>query len=315
MNHRKAFLVVSLLWSVLVTVALIAPLVLLRDRLPDPIATHFGFGGVPDGSTSRALFPLVVLPGWLLVAVFAVIVGTAGRRRAHRAGSAALLGAAALFFAGLLGSTLWVNLDHAGWRDARLPLWHVLPVLGAAAVAGWLGWLLGNRGPDEPGAEPEPAGALDLAPGRREVWISSASSRVLTAVGAAGVLIGVGLLPLVSAGVAVPVLIVGVLVLGLSSARTRVDDSGVHVAFGLQRFPVRRIRLDRISAASVAHHHALSVGGWGYRVLPAATAIMLRSGDCLVLRLTSGRDFIISADEPERGAELLNALIAERSAM
>ncbi|MEV4643955.1 DUF1648 domain-containing protein [Saccharopolyspora sp. NPDC049357] len=317
MNHRKAFLVLSIAWTVVVTIALVVPMILLRERLPDPIATHFSGAGVPDGSTSLAMFPLVVLPGWLLLAVFAVIAGTVGRRRAHRAGSAAMLGAVAVFFAGITASTLWTNLDHTAWQDARLPVWHVLPVLAGAAVAGFAGRLIGNRGPDEPGAESEAddAAGLDLEPGRRAVWISSVSSRVLVIVGAAGVLVGVGTLVLTGWQVALPALLVGIVVSALSTARIRVDEQGVRAAFGPQRFPVRRIRLEQISGARVARHRALEVGGWGYRVLPATTAIMLRGGECLVLRLNSGRDFVISVDKPDRGADLVNALLAERSAM
>ena len=317
MNHRKAFLVLSIAWTVVVTVALVVPMILLSERLPDPIATHFSGAGVPDGSTSLAMFPLVVLPGWLLLAVFAVIAGTVGRRRAHRAGSAAMLGAVAVFFAGITASTLWTNLDHTAWQDARLPVWHVLPVLAGAALAGFAGWLIGNRGPDEPVAESEAddVAGLDLEPGRRAVWVSSVSSRVLVIVGAAGVLVGVGTLVLTGWQVALPALLVGIVVSALSTARIRVDEQGVRAAFGPQRFPVRRIRLEQISGARVARHRALEVGGWGYRVLPATTAIMLRGGECLVLRLNSGRDFVISVDKPDRGADLVNALLAERSAM
>lgn len=315
MNHRTTFLAASLAWAVVVTVALVAPLVLLSDRLPDPIATHWSFDGVPNGSTSLSLFSLVVLPGWLLFAVFAVITGTLGKRRAHRAGSAALLAAAAFFFAGLTASTLWTNLDHITWQDTRLPVWHVLLVLLAAAVTARVGWLIGNRGPDEPGAEPAEAGELDLEPGRRAVWISSVTSPVLVVVGSATALVGVGMFALLSWQAALPSLIAGILVAGLSTARIHVDERGVRTAFGPQRFPVRRIGLEQISSAGVAHHRALAVGGWGYRVLPATTAIMLRGGECLVLRLTSGRDFVISVDKAERGAELVNALLAERAAM
>ncbi|TDD83102.1 DUF1648 domain-containing protein [Saccharopolyspora karakumensis] len=318
MNHRKAFLVLSIAWTVLVTAALVLPMILLRGRLPDPIATHFSGAGVPDGSTSLATFPLVVLPGWVLFAVFAVVAGAMGERRVHRAGSAAVLGAVAAFFGGITASTLWTNLDHTAWQDARLPMWHVLPVLVGAAVAGFAGWLVGNRGPDEPGAETgetEGAAGLDLEPGRRAVWISSVSSRVLVVVGAAGVLVGVGMLVLTGWQVALPALLGGIVVSALSTVRIRVDEQGVRAAFGPQRFPVRRIRLEQISSARVARHRALEVGGWGYRVLPATTAIMLRGGECLVLRLNSGRDFVISVDKPDRGADLVNALLAERSAM
>lgn len=315
MNHRKVFLIVSLAWTAVVTVALLAPLVLLRDRLPDPIATHWDFSGVPDGSSSTAGFPLVMLPGWLVLAVFAVAAATVGERRAHRAGSAAGLGAMAFFFAGITASTLWANLDHTTWQDARLPAWHVPSVLVAAVVAGVLGWRVGNRGPDEPGAEHDSAGELALEPGQRAVWISSVSSPVLVVVGVVAVLAGAGALALATWQVALPALLVGIVVSGLSTARIRVDERGVSTAFGPQRFPVRRIRLEQISSAGVARRRALEVGGWGYRVLPATTAIMLRGGECLALRLTSGRDFIISVDKPERGAELINALLAERSAM
>lgn len=315
MNHRKIFLAASLVWTVVVTSALVTPLVLLRERLPDPIATHWGFSGVPDGSSSVTGFPLVMLPGWVVMAVFAVVAGTVGKRRAHRAGSAAGLGAMAFFFAGITASTLLANLDHAAWQDARLPMWHVPAVLVAAVVAGGIGWVIGNRGPDEPGTEHDAAGELALEPGQRAVWISSVSSPVIVVVGAAAVLVGLGALALETWQVALPALIAGIFVSGLSTARIRVDERGVSAAFGPQRFPVRRIGLQQISSAGVAHHRALEVGGWGYRVLPATTAIMLRGGECLVLRLTSGRDFVISVDKPERGAELVNALLAERSAM
>ncbi|WP_158628646.1 DUF1648 domain-containing protein [Saccharopolyspora rhizosphaerae] len=316
MNPRKTFLAVSLTWTVVATVALVAPLVLLRDRLPDPVATHFTGAGVPDGSMSHAVFPLVVLPGWLLAAAFGVVGGAVGKRRAQRAGSAALLAATAVFFGSLVLSTVGANLDHVDWRDARLPLWHVLVVLLASAAAGGVGWLLGNRGPDEGDAGPAPqSGELDLAPGQRAVWVSSVTSPVLVVTGSAVLVVGVVVAALGSWQAALPELFAGVVVTALSTARVRVDERGVHTTFGPQRFPTRRIRLEQISSAGVARHRALAVGGWGYRVLPATTAIMLRGGECLVLRLTSGRDFVISVDKPERGAELVNALLAERSAM
>ena len=315
MNHRKVFLAVSLVWTALVTLGLVGLLGVWRDRLPDPIATHWGFSGVADGSSAVSAFPLFVLPAWLVMAVLAVAVGTMGERRAHRAGSAAGLGAMASFFAGITASTLLANLDHATWQEVRLPGWHVPAVLVAAVVAGGLGWFIGNRGPDEPGTEHDAAGELALEPGQRAVWISSVSSPVLVVVGVLGLAVGVGTLALQLWEVALPVLLVGIVVSALSTVRIRVDERGVSAAFGPQRFPVRRIGLQQISSAGVARHRALEVGGWGYRVLPATTAIMLRNGECLVLRLTSGRDFVISVDKPERGAELINGLLSERSAM
>ena len=39
---------------------------------------------------------------------------------------------------------------------------------------------------------------------------------------------------------------------------------------------------------------------------------MIRRGDCLVVRLRSGRTFGVSVDDGQRGAALLNALVAHQ---
>ncbi len=43
------------------------------------------------------------------------------------------------------------------------------------------------------------------------------------------------------------------------------------------------------------------------------TTVMLRSGECLVVRTIKGKDFAVSVDDAERGAALLNSLIGQRS--
>ncbi|MEU7854572.1 hypothetical protein [Nonomuraea sp. NPDC049141] len=54
------------------------------------------------------------------------------------------------------------------------------------------------------------------------------------------------------------------------------------------------------------------VGGWGIRGLPGSATIMLRGGECLIIRYRSGGQLAVSVDDAERGAALINALIAER---
>jgi hypothetical protein len=322
MTHRTRFLAASGAWSVLVAVGLIVAPTALRHRLPDPIAIHWSFSGVADGSSPRALFWLLSLAVWIVTAATAIALGRSAKRRAQRGVAAAVLGFTALLFAGLTASTIAANLDQADWYRAVLPIWHVPAMLAASALGGLAGFLLGNRGPDEPGAQDETAGELTLPPGRRAVWVSSARSTVMLTVGCLALLVSViiGAValgdpePLALLG-ALPALLVALVVLVFSSARVHVDDYGVRTALGPLRRPVRRIRLERISGARVATYRPMEVGGWGYRVLPGSTAIMLRGGECLVLSLTSGRDFVISVDRPERGAELVNALVAERSAL
>ncbi|KAA5832619.1 DUF1648 domain-containing protein [Saccharopolyspora hirsuta] len=318
MTYRTRFLAASGLWAVAVTAVLLAGALAVRDRVPDPVASHWGFSGAPDGSMPFTGLLAVELITWLVIALVAVATAVRGaQRRAGRATTAAVLGAGAVFVVGMSALTTWANLDAADWRQASpLPVWQVLPVLAGAALGGWLGWWAGNRGPDaRPEGDDGEVAELVLKPGQRAVWVSSVRSRTMLVIGGAAVLSSV--VPLLAQAwvAAVVSALAGVVVFALSSARVQVDERGVHTSFGPLRWPVRRIRLEQIDRARVETRRALEVGGWGYRVLPNSTAIMLRGGECLALRLTSGRDFYISVDHPERGAELVNALITERSAL
>ncbi|MEV0697739.1 DUF1648 domain-containing protein [Saccharopolyspora sp. NPDC050389] len=316
MTYRTRFLAVSGLWVVAVTAVLFFGPRAFRDRLPDPIASHWGFSGVPDDSMPLAGLLIFVLVGWLVLGLAAAGYGVRGwPRRRTRAAAGAILAAGALFMIGLTALTVWSNLDVAEWRQARSMNWQMIPVVVVAGLAGRLGWFACNRGPDVAAQDAAEGPELALKAGQRAVWLASVSSQALRAVG--------GLVLLVAAAIAVfqpwPVvlapLLAGVACLALSSARVQIDERGVRVAFGPQRWPDRLIRLAQIEGARVETRRPMEVGGWGYRVLPSSTAIMLRGGECLVLRLASGRDFYISVEHAERGAELVNALVTERSAL
>ncbi|WP_190821847.1 DUF1648 domain-containing protein [Saccharopolyspora pogona] len=315
MIYRTRFLAVSVLWVAAVTAVLVVGALTLRDRLPDPIASHWSFSGAPNDSMSVTGFLVFLLVGWLAVGVGALWNGARGwRLRRTRAATSAILAAAGVFVVGLGALTAWVNLDAVEWRQAGSLSWQVVPMLAAAGIAGRVGWFACNRGPDE---EQDLASGSELAlkAGERAVWLSSMSSQVLRVGGVVVLLVSVVTFIFQTWQVALAPLLAGAACLAISSARVQVDERGVRVAFGPQRWPARRIRLAQIEGARVETRRALEVGGWGYRVLPSSTAIMMRSGECLVLRLTSGRDFYISVDHAERGAELVNALITESSAL
>lgn len=311
------FLAGVLLWSIAVAAVLAVLPAAFSDRLPDPIASHWSFDGTPDDSMSLPALVAFSLVMWVVLAGCALLLAARGRKlRSYRASAAAVLAASTVFVLGVELSTLLANLDVPTWQQARSVSWQAVVIIAVAAVAGLLGWWAANRGPNQEEGEPLPAGkALRLPSGQRAVWISSVSSRALQVVGIAALLVAVGLLvtgqpPAAGVVTALSALVV----LALCSARVQVDERGVRVVFGPQRWPGRRIPLERIEHARAEHRNALEAGGWGYRVLPAFTAIMLRSGECLVLRLDSGREFVISTDHAERGAELVNALVAERVA-
>ncbi|UQA93120.1 hypothetical protein [Streptomyces halobius] len=55
------------------------------------------------------------------------------------------------------------------------------------------------------------------------------------------------------------------------------------------------------------------VGGWGYRWNPGLSAISLRSGDALWLSLSNGTQFVITIDDAESAAALINSCLSQTS--
>jgi hypothetical protein len=51
------------------------------------------------------------------------------------------------------------------------------------------------------------------------------------------------------------------------------------------------------------------LGGWGYRVRPERSGFVLRSGEGIVLRLTDGREFVVTVDDAATAAALFNAYL------
>lgn len=100
-----------------------------------------------------------------------------------------------------------------------------------------------------------------------------------------------------------------VLVLGCASVQARVDETGLDVSFGPFGWPTRHWAVEDIESARVERRTPLQVGGWGYRLSGLGTTVMLRGGECLVIR-AKGKDFAVSVDDAERGAALLNSLSA-----
>ncbi|KIF06627.1 hypothetical protein PL81_06480, partial [Streptomyces sp. RSD-27] len=99
-------------------------------------------------------------------------------------------------------------------------------------------------------------------------------------------------------------------VLVCSSVRARVTRRGLEVAFGPLGYPVRRWAAEDIESARAEERTPARAGGWGYRINGLGTTVMVRGGECLVVR-AKGRDFAVSVDDAARGAALLNSLRAQ----
>ncbi|MEV1241340.1 hypothetical protein ACIBO2_08240 [Nonomuraea sp. NPDC050022] len=323
MNSRFA----AAAWGLIVAAALVAAPLALRGRLPDPLAVHWRSGLVPDGEHSFTAFLVVSVVTWGVAwaVLFGVAVnGKAMERRLSRMywwGSLAGMGVFAL---GMSGATLLANLDVPTWREADLEGRTVLVVIGAALAAALLAGYLGRGGLDQRPPVGEEPPRLRLQPGQRSVWVSRITNSWLTAMSmaaavalaVAGVLAITGVLAGLPAGGTVPglgiVLFAGLLT---SSLTARVTRDGLAIGFGPLGWPVRRIRLSKIDKAWSESRYPSQVGGWGLRGLPGSATIMLRGGECLIIRYRSGGQLAVSIDDAERGAALINAFIAERPAV
>lgn len=283
------------------------------DRLPDPIATHWNAG--PDGATPVAVFAVACLAlGGVATALLAVTaVGALRRGRpVPRLTVGVGAGLAALPPLTLL-SVLVPNLDVPDWHAARSGAVVLLFLLGAVALGG-VAAVVGGL----PGPAPEPSAdrpSVGLRPGQRAYWTGRAANPAMlwTLVLVPG---GIALVP---AGVQWPmalwIALVGAFVTAVTyRLKATVDANGVTIRFGLLGFPWRHLALDAIREATVRDLATFGDGGLGLRFNPVTgtTAYKVRGGPAMALALESGRTVLVSVDDPETGAGLVNDLIAQR---
>ncbi|MFB6614739.1 DUF1648 domain-containing protein [Streptomyces sp. NPDC056367] len=304
-------------WAAGVAALLVALPLAASGRLPDRLATHWGSGsGAPDGSMplwAAAFFPALI---WAVLVLVVALV-----RRWTGAGGwvAGTLVSGAVGLAGAQASIVRANLGHEDWRQADSVTVRVVVVIAAAALAGFAAALAGRRKAEGAGAPTGEGPRLEIPSGERFVWLSRASNAWLQLiatgtglVAAAGALAGLGGLIGAEWALVAPFAAASLLTLVFSSVRARVTGQGLEVAFGPLGLPVRRWAAGEIESARVEHRTAAQVGGWGYRLSGLGTTVMLRGGECLVIR-SKGKDFAVSVDDAERGAALLNSLGARRS--
>ncbi|MBD3006369.1 DUF1648 domain-containing protein [Streptomyces sp. 5-10] len=312
--RRRALIVVlpfALAWAVVM-----AAFAGLRDRLPDPLATHFGADGKADGFTGTGAFLSVVTAVLLgsglltLVPALRLTKGLGVQRFAVALGYG---------MSGLLGyafaSLLFANADASRASRVSQPLWQLGIALAVAAVMGALGWLLASRdvAPETDAGRRAAAPRLPLTKGEVAIWTRTVGSPVLLTVGAGTALLAAVLVP-VGRGTAAWLIGMGLIVIGLvctalARCRVTVDRRGLAVALWFAPRPRMRMPLDRIERATSREVAALSLGGWGYRVRGGGSALVFRSGDALFLTLATGREFAVTVDDAATAAALLNTLI------
>lgn len=277
-----------------VLVALVLPPLAVAGRLPEPIAIHWDLSGTPNGQgpwwVVTALVGVLWCGGW-----WALLSGQLQRwtvTHVYALGGALLVSHS---------TGLWANVDRSSWHAAQLDgSALLLAALGGIAAGAASGWAL--AGPDEPPVAAAPASA-GLASGDDGVWHGSAHNRWLPALASIAALVAV------LTRSAVPLFAVGVLVLvAVFFCRVRVlaGPTGVTLRLGLLGWPRRHLPLDRIETARSVGVQPLAYGGWGWRRRPGRTAVVIRRGEALELPRTAGPTVVITVDDADTAAGLIN---------
>lgn len=314
------------------TAVVLATYAAWRDRLPDQMATHWSGSpnGVPDGFSSPDTAAAWIAGTCVLALVLAVVLAVGVRvrglsPRTAQAGIAFLASVAGV----VAGSWLTVTtaaLSAADPRQAHLGprlLWGLgLLFLGVVPLLLLRGLPTPQRGGgaagEQPGRHVPGRPARDqvvpqpLAPGQPTEWAQTLRSPMLIGVLAVVLAALVVIAVLASAWFWIAVVPLALALAAFAQLRVTVDERGLRLVSELLRLPIRRIPLVQITTASAEHIDPLQWGGWGYRVLPGRSALLLRTGPGLVLDLRDGRQFAVTLDDAETPARLLAGLLVRQ---
>ncbi|WP_207947616.1 SdpI family protein [Occultella glacieicola] len=288
-----------------------------RDRLPDPVAVHWGASGVDrTGSFAELITPMLVL-GLVTLAVTGTLSMTVGRSALTRRMIVGLSAGMAAMYAGLFVGMTWVQLDVPTAEQASNPGGAIALGLGAGVAIGALAAVLAGSDPPQPAEDEVPADAARLALGPNEsaVWIrSTTASRPW--------LLWVVLIPLfaLTAVLTVPTgqwwltlipAVTAVLVASMTSWSVRVDAGGLSArnVFGWPRLEVPAGEVERADVITVSPFGEF--GGWGLRTDGRGrTGLVVRKGPAISVQRTGGRVLVVTVPGAERGAALLNTVAA-----
>ncbi|MDT0448721.1 hypothetical protein [Streptomyces hesseae] len=287
-----------------------------RDRLPHPMASHIGPGNKADGFDDPGSFLTVSLVAFLAVGVvFAFLTWLTRSAPGQQRGVAVAGGGVGVALGWIVVGILRANAQVGAGGDAAdvtLPIWQAGLGFAAGVVYGVLGWLVTGRDKaPAPATERAPAEAARLPLGESEnaSWTRVVGARaqlgvtaIMLVTGAFVAVVGGWTGGLVCLAFGVPLVL-------LCRVRVSADRRGITVTPAVLPWPRLNVPLERIEEAGHRSVDALrDLGGWGYRAHPGISGIVLRSGDALSARLTTGSEFVVTVDDAATAAALLNTL-------
>jgi hypothetical protein len=309
-NRRRALALLGLVAALSVGVG--TTLVLAAgDRLPDPVATHWGTDG-PDGFTS--LTGLLWMSGGLLAGT-ALVFGALTVLIAH-APRGLLVGIGAGTVVALSVLVYGLTLQQSGLTDAREApgggAFLLAAPLGGVLVGGGLGYLARSQPPVLPATRtplPDDAPRLIGVHPQDVPWRRHIGMRVrLLAALVLLVLLPGALLAWVEPWLLVVPVGLAVMLLLTAQATVTVDRRGLTVRSAVLTW--LHVPLERVAVAGTTTVHALTdFGGWGLRVASdGRRGFVLRSGEALRVHRIGEPDVVVTVDDAATAAAALNTL-------
>lgn len=305
--HGAAALTMGLAASWLPAVLVVASRLVAAGSVPDHIASHWRGSARPDGISSTSGMFAAALAVTTIGAVVATVAVLLRRRSPAIANLGILLGpVVAAAIAGSWLISLWATVAAGSAENATLG--PRIAVIVPALALGFLPIAV-LRQPAHPRGPRVPVRALDLEAGERAAWSAVIGGRVFVVVAAllsvAALVVGLVVEPLTGV-----VLGLGA-VLAAAFGRTEItaDRRGLRLRSWMLGIPFKHIALADIADVHSEHIDPMRWGGWGYRVAPGRSALVLHAGPGLVVERGNGGVFAVTVDDPETPASLLTALV------
>lgn len=310
-------------------------LLMLKDRLPDPLATHWNGSGIADGTGSFTGFlwlsiGTLIFMGLLIpLSSLSTPKKSAGTGQPWLAGigNGLLVGITGLFLSGLIGQLDAPNALGTTMNNQVLVLGVIGGVLWGLLSAFLVQKAFSTANCEELPATEKSAGTSDAPstyvplPGTRiassvnsPLWLSLVL--LVTVAGAIYLILSTDMDGPIAWFIAAPGLLLLVLAsLLLISGKVVTDDEGIRV-YGGGIFKLMHVRPNKIKAAEAREIRPMEYGGWGLRISGAGLAFITGTGPGVVVTQTQGADRIYSVasmDDAQAMASILNRLAAQNT--
>jgi hypothetical protein len=283
-----------------------------RDRLPTELASHWSGPGTADGAMAAgALFSLyLATTGTSAVAGVAIALWS-GISVAARRGGFFLLG----MFGGM-GAASWLlaaglTMQAGDPYEVVLGPWFILSLVSAGY--GLIPFFIAPKPQLE---ATDVQSRIEFAPGETGAWSQTITGNIFVWATIILIVLGAAIYALLvidgrfSDQLLGMILMSAAILLVASFIRLRVtaDWRGLRVVSAVLRIPLKRIRLNNIDVLETAQLRPAEWGGWGYRIMPGRSALILKKGPGLIVTTTNQKQFAITLDDPETPAALLATL-------